>query len=463
MAAERAEYTAVRRTALEILVAAEGARRFVDDLFGERSRAFEARDRRLLQELVYGSVRHQNTLDRIADFHLKTPAAEQRPPLRWALRLGAFQLVYLGRIPAHAALHQTLEALKSLPGVGPKNVGFVNAVLHNVLLDIRSKTQEPPADRDDPTVLPARLGWCRFHRQVLPPYRAGAAAHLAVKHSHPEWLLRRWLARHGEEETRALCEAQNRIPSVTARVTRLAPSRETVLEALRTEGFEVEPARHDGAFIFRRGGDFDRSPTFASGWFQIQDETAMRIGAVLSPPRGARVLDLCSSPGGKALQLLEAVGAEGRLVAADRSEEKLEPVRRTLARAGSNFTARVVPEEPAAIDLGETFTHILVDAPCSNTGVLARRPEARWRLRPEDLGILPALQLALLEAALRHLEPGGRLLYATCSIEPEENEDTAARLVAAHPELVELETRLFLPHRTSGDGGFFSLLRRAVQ
>jgi 16S rRNA (cytosine967-C5)-methyltransferase len=189
----------------------------------------------------------------------------------------------------------------------------------------------------------------------------------------------------------------------------------------------------------------------------------MRTGAALRPPARARVLDLCSAPGGKAVQLLEAVGEEGRLVAADRGEQKLALLRQNLERFGDNFDLVNLPENPEEIDLGERFSHVLVDAPCSNTGVLARRPDARWRLRQRDLEQLGDLQGRLLEAAVRHLAPGGRLLYATCSLEPEENEARTARLTRAHPGLKELESRLFLPHRSEGDGGFYSLLERVME
>jgi 16S rRNA (cytosine967-C5)-methyltransferase len=454
--------TRIRRLALEILLTAEGSRRFVDEVFAERLGELGVLDRRLLQEIVYGSVRHRNSLDHLLDFHLRKPTATQRPAARWALRTGAFQVVYLSRVPAHAALNQTLEALKRMPGIRSRDVGFVNAVLHSVLGDIRAKDLEPPVDRDDTAVLPVREGYCRFHRPFLPARGAGLARHLSLKHSHPEWLIERWLARLGEEEVRALCEAQNRIPVVTARVTARAPGRGELIALLGTEGFEVEAGRLENAIRFRRGGDFEKSSAFARGWLQIQDETAIRIGGALRPPSGASVLDLCAAPGGKAMQLMDAVGPEGRVVAADRSAERVALLEQNLARAGAWFRAVIVPEDPAALDLGETFTHVLVDAPCSNTGVLARRPEARWRLRPEDLRSLHALQSALLEAALRHLEPGGRVLYSTCSIEPEENEDVAGAACAAHPELTELETQLFLPHRTGSDGGFYSLLRRGL-
>lgn len=450
--------SAVRRVALEILVESDTSGSFVDELLSRRIGELEGRDRHLLQEITYGSVRHRNTLDHIVGFHLSVSQADQKPAVRCALRVGAYQLIYLGRVPPHAAVNHTLEGLKALPGIKAREVGFVNAVLHKVSSEVRRKSRDEPVDRDDPTVLPIRLGYCHLSRPVLPLYRLDTALHLSLKHSQPKWLVARWLERHGEEETRQLLQMQNRIPPVTARVTRLAPSREVLIEALAGEGRKAAPGRLEDSIVFVETGDLERSETLARGWFQVQDETAIQIGAALAPPEGVRVLDLCAAPGGKALQLLESVGPGGHVVAADRSEEKLALVRANLSRRGSNFTAVIVPEDPAQIDLGESFTHVLVDAPCSNTGVLARRTDARWRIRKQDLETLAEIQGKLLEAALRHLAPGGRLVYSTCSIEPEENEEVVAKAFMNHPDLVERDTKLFLPHRTPGDGGYFSHL-----
>ena len=160
------------------------------------------------------------------------------------------------------------------------------------------------------------------------------------------------------------------------------------------------------------------------------------------------------------MQLFERVKDGGHLLALDRSAERLVFVQETLARVGTAFTTQVAPEDPRQLDLGEQYSHILVDAPCSNTGVLARRPEARWRIRRNDLDSLSELQLQRLEAAYRPLRPGGRVLYSTCSIESEENEAIGARLCNAHPDLTEVKTKLFLPHRTPGDGGYYSRLLR---
>lgn len=461
MSDEERQPVNVRRAALETLVESVSASRFIDDVLADRIVDFGERDRRLLQEICYGSVRHRNTLDHLLRMYLKLAVASQRPPIGWALRIGAYQLVYLGRIPAHAAVNQTLEGLKSIDAVRKKDVGFVNAVLHKLVGDIVRKQPEPPEEGDDPNVLPIRKGFCHFSRPVLPLVRLDPVEHFCVKYSHPRWLVGRWLKRFGEEETRAFLDANNATPVPTARVTRRAPSPEALAEKLAEEGFEIEAGPIEGTLRILHG-EVGRSAAFADGWFQMQDTTATRIGAVLDPPPVARVLDLCSAPGGKAAQLLEKLDDGGQLVATDRNESKLERLRENLDRVGGDFRVVVTPEDPAQIDLGERFTHILVDAPCSNTGVLARRPDARWRIQREDLNSLTALQAGLLEAALRHLEPGGRLVYATCSVEPAENEERVAQLMSDHPDLTEIETKLFLPHRADGDGGFYSLLRKGL-
>lgn len=456
-----------RQAAIEILLTAEVEQRFVDEVLAaylESDRGVPLdRDRRLLQELVYGAVRHQNTLDRLLSGSMKWPMSSQRKEPRWALRLGAFQMVYLSRIPAHAALDQTLEALKALPRVPAKTVGFVNAVLRSLLRGIREKTEAPPVNPRDPSVLPVRQGFCCFRHDVLPDHRRDPIAHLAIKHSQPGWLLARWFDRFGEEETEPLCEAHNRVPQLAVRTTGKAPSRDAVSARLGEEGWGVANGTLPDSLILQRVSRLGQSPTLADGWFQVQDETAQRIGAALKPPAGARVLDLCAAPGGKTAQLVEGVGGNGSVVATDRTDEKLTRVRQTLERVAQPDAADVyrlvrVPEDPSAIQLGEEFTHVLVDPPCSNTGVLARRPEARWRIAAPDLESLAKLGDGLLEAGLRHLAPGGRLVFATCSIEPEENEAVVAASVAKHPELEELETHLFLPHRTGSDGGYYSLL-----
>ncbi|MCH2375119.1 MAG: hypothetical protein MK538_13100 [Planctomycetes bacterium] len=449
-----------RRRALEVLARVERENRFVDEVLVDEIGTLQTRDRALLQEITFGVLRHRITLDALISFYLKFPMDQQDARLRHALRLGAYQLIYLSKIPPHAAVHRTIEALKVGGGADRRAVGFVNAVLKKLSADVHRKDAQPSEDRDDPTVLPIRDGYCHLRRPLLPLIRLDRAGHLALKYSHPKWLVSRWIERFGEEETRLLCEANNQTPVLTARVTFRAPSREEVIDSLRGEGFHAESGELENSIYVGRGGELSSCRALTEHWIQIQDETSIRIGDFLSPPANARVADFCAAPGGKAAQLLERVRDGGHVVALDRSDEKLALVVENLSWMGAAYTTHKVPSAPEELDLGEKFSHILVDAPCSNTGVLARRPEARWRLTSADIESLAELQLRLLEAAYRHLKPGGRMVFGTCSIESSENETVVSRICARHSDLTELKTELFLPHRTSGDGGFYSLLLR---
>jgi 16S rRNA (cytosine967-C5)-methyltransferase len=457
--------TAARRLALECILQSDGGRRqFIDEVLEERLAGEEIppRDRHLLQEIAYGSVRHRNTLDHLLDVYLPMPMKRQRPAVRWALRLAAYQGVYLTRIPPHAAIDRTIEALKAIPGSTARDAGFLNAVLRKLAGDVNRKSTQPPLETFDPTVIPIRSGFCHFRRPVMPLHSIDPVPHLALRHSHPAWLVERWRTRLGEEEAIAILAAGNSTPPITARITALAPSAEAAIESLRSEAVEVESIPGTASVVLSHMGNPRDIDALRRGWIQIQDPTATAIGEALRPPAGARVLDLCAAPGGKAVQILERLGPGGSLLACDVDEEKLARVSENLARTGGTFEARKVPHEPEAIDLGERFSHILLDAPCSNTGVLARRPEARWRIHRDDIVKLSELQRKLLAAAHRHLAPGGRLLYATCSIEPEENEVAADRAVTELPGLAKVEERLFLPRHGPGDGGYYALLERTA-
>ncbi len=465
--APKREGTLARRIALEVILESDGGKRaFIDELLDRHPACagLPERDRHLLQEIAFGAVRHRNTLDHLLDGFVRFAMKRQRPSVRWALRLAAYQLVYLNRIPAHAAISRTLEALKGFPDVARREIGFANAVLRRLDGDILEKSDRPLLDANDPTALPAREGFCRFKRPVLPIYNLDPAGHLSLKHSHPRWMVERWIERFPADEIVGLLEANSRVPPVTAHLTARAPGRAEVVASLAAQGVDADFGLA-GALVLKRTGDPRKLDALRQGWIRIQDSTAAAIGEALAPPEGARILDLCAAPGVKSLQIVERIGASGRLLACDADPERLARLRENLERAGGAagaIEARLVPSDPAAIDLGETFTHVLVDAPCSNSGVLARRPEARWRIRPEDLARLAERQRALLAAGVRHLEPGGTLVYSTCSIEPEENERVVEWAVERLSGLQKVSERLFLPHRDGGDGGYCAVLQARV-
>jgi len=445
---------ATRRIAAGILFEVGQGRVFADELLPTRVKALEERDRRFVHEIVLGTIRHRNTLDRILRAQV---AGRTDPRVRWILRSAVYQIVYLSKVPEHAVVDASVELAKEVSGAAG---GFANAVLRAVARSIVAKV--PDATPEDRNAIPVREGYCRFREPLLPSRRHQLPTFLALRHSHPEWLIHRWLPRFDPWGTEALCIANNRTPEIHLRVTIRAPSGEDVARALEADGFRCE--RTERGLTVAGGGDIGAAEAFRRGWVTVQDRNAIRIGAFLQPPPGASVLDLCAAPGGKALQLAEAVGPAGRVVACDTAEAKLGRIRENAARIDLPWIeTRLVPEAPAAIDLGERFEWILVDAPCSNTGVLARRPEARWRLSPGDLPALAALQRGLLAAALRHLAPGGTLVYATCSIEPEENQGLLRDVLAEERDLRRLEVLSFLQHRDAGDGGFAMKVLRAAQ
>ncbi len=417
-----------RAIALEVLLRVEREAAFAADLLHARlSGAVRREDAALATELVYGVLRWQRLLDVLLSRHLPHPPDALDVPVRLALRLGAYQLRFLSRIPAHAAVNESVEWTKR---AGVRSAAaLVNAVLRRIAEE---------ADRPAETLLPAKLS---------------GNERLAVLHSHPNWLVQRWLAAFGQARTSALLQANNTAAPLACAV--LPPNDpETIAQALRQEGLEVAPSRWLHRALLLRGGNPTQTLPFRTGQISLQDEASQMVPLLLEVEPGARVLDLCAAPGGKTVTLARAAGAEAFLVAADRYEHRLHVLRQQLVRTNTSGVALVLLDATAPLPWRPCFSRILLDAPCSGTGTLARNPEIRWRLRPQDLEELHARQVALLRNALATLAPGGRLVYSTCSLEPEENEQVIAEVLAElpHARLVEPArmTAALAPHLRPG-------------
>jgi 16S rRNA (cytosine967-C5)-methyltransferase len=451
----------VRSLALNILRTARQRRAFVDDVLDElRPPEAPDADRRLLTQLVLGTARHRLTLDRLLGRFTKAPMRAMPEDLADVLRLGAFQLVFLEKIPPYAAIHEAVECAKGLRK-GARAASAANAILR--ALDRAILRDRSAADRLPPTRrLPAGPGRIvGFAVDVLPD-PADAAEHLAVAHAHPKWLVARWLARHGDDGARALCEAGNAAPPFTVRVNLRRISREALAERLRAEGVGAVAGRLPEALRLERPGAVRLLPSFQEGLFQPQDETAMAPARALAPRPGERVLDVCAGPGGKTAHLAE-LSDGGTVTAVEIDAARSRLVAQGAWRLGADGV-RIVTADGARLPFRADahFPAALVDAPCSNTGVLGRRADARWRIRPRDLETLPRLQRALLAGAAAHVAPGGRLVYATCSIEPEENRDVVRRFLEVHSGWrldAEEET---LPG-DGASGGYWARLRRGEE
>ena len=267
----------------------------------------------------------------------------------------------------------------------------------------------------------------RSHRAVTGD--AALAERLGILHSHPTWLIERWLARFGEAKTVALLEANNRAPEVTGAIQNPA-EREDVVRALQRDAVRIETGRWLRDAFRASGGSLSHTAAYREGRISIQDEASQMVPLLLGVHSGDSVLDLCAAPGGKTAILVRAAGPHARVVAADRHAHRLAAIRANCARLGLSDVAIVELDGTQSLPFQRRFARILVDAPCSGTGTLGRNPEIRWTLQQKDLSEFHERQVALLRSGLAQLEPGGRLVYSTCSLEAEENEDVIAAALA---------------------------------
>jgi 16S rRNA (cytosine967-C5)-methyltransferase len=423
------------------------------------------RDRRFLTELVFGVLRHERTLDCIVAAHSDTKFDEIGPRAKEALRLGTYQLLYLDGVPPFAAIHETVAIVRDA-----RARPFVNGVLRG----IDRRVRRVPLERDRGGASPQKrlqIGErkvCFFSEEVFADPERDLATHLAQLHSHPTELVARWLARHGEAKTKEMLAKSDEPPPLFVRANRLKATREQLIERLRAEEIAcVEGGLGSSVRVLAPPHELVATRAFTDGLCTVQDETSMRVAPALHAKPTHLILDLCAAPGGKATHLAELTDDKATILAVDKSEERLEKLRESIARLGLKSIACMVADATAEDSVKAVapapFDRVLVDAPCSNTGVLARRPEAKSRFDASHLAELVALQKAILAQAYTRLFPGGLLAYSTCSLESEENEEQARAFVAAHPDLELIEESLTLPAAGSGDGGYYAVVKRKAQ
>jgi 16S rRNA (cytosine967-C5)-methyltransferase len=441
-----------RTLALQVLLDCRNGDAFVQEVLDARltRSPLSSADRRLATHLAYGVLRRRGSLDALLLPHITRQPHNVEPWLWDALYLGAYQLAFLSHVPAHAALHETVEL--AVQWGRPEAKGFLNGVLRSLLrLLTDARTESPAAD-----ALPLENGiYRRLTRPVLPDPHTKPVEYLSA-FSLPRWLARRWAERYPWEECVRLGFWFAGPAPLWLRVNRLRTDRDALLATLRQAGIAAEPGDHPQAVRLEESASVRDLPGYADGWFTVQDQSAMGVASALDPRPGWRVLDLCAAPGGKTTHLAELMGNDGQIVACDVDDERLKTVSELCGRLGIGIveTRRLHPGANEAPPAGP-FDAVLVDAPCSNTGVLGRRPEVRWRLKPGDFAHLVRLQTKLLLWAGKRVRPGGVVVYSTCSIDPEENRGVVR---TALPGL-ELEAeREQVPGRPA-DGGYWARLR----
>ena len=426
---------AARRAALAVLTRVRQGTPF-EQALGDALHGLDEADKRLAHELAAGVFRRQRDLDARLVPLVVHGWGSVAPGLRDLLRLGAYQLTALDRVPPHAAVSTAVDLAKAQ--FSEKEARFVNAILRNL-----GGRSAPPAAAADP------------------------ALHLASLHSHPDWLVKRWVQRYGVEETEKLLEWNNTVPSLVVQPARMELAE--LQQRFYHSGVPSRLAPYGAGLVLQQQRPVDL-PGFAEGAFMVQDPAQQLVSRFVDPPAGAVIYDACAAPGGKTMAL-SRTGA--RIIAGELKLERTQRLRSNLERAGSGPVHLVVAS--AAHPPVRSADLVLLDAPCLGSGTFARHPDARWRVTRDALKRISAQQAELLDAAVASVRPGGWLVYATCSLEPEENEEQVRAFLSRHPDMsrdpgtavpAELLTPdgdlLLLPQRHAMDGAYAARLRKAA-
>jgi 16S rRNA (cytosine967-C5)-methyltransferase len=393
-----------RVAAYETILAVAGGRADLPTALARtRARLTDERDRALAGEIATGTLRWQAAFDHVIEAFAGRPCARLDPEVLAILRISIFQLLHLDRVPAAAVVNDAVE----LAGKAGKRSasGFVNALLRRVSRE----------------------------RAALPLPSAPPLDVLSIALSHPRWLAARWLERHGFPAAEAWARFDNSPAPLTLRVNTLRTSRQALADDLHRAGVATEPARFATHGLVVTAGNPLLTPLAHSGAFFVQDETSQLVGEIVAAAPGERILDACASPGGKTTQMAAAMGDTGTIVAADVRGRRVALLARTIAESGASRVRIVQANARAGPPFGDVFDAVLVDAPCSGLGTIRRDPDVRWRRAEGDLPALADAQSQMLDQLSTAVRPGGRLVYSTCSSEPEENEAIVAGFLSAHP------------------------------
>lgn len=442
---KRASVAPARRCAYAVLRRCFEQGAYADRALQAEARDLDARDRSLAMRLAYGTVQRRATLDHMIASLAGRPVEQLDPPLSAALRLGLYELIYTGGAPDRAVVSDAVELAK---GSARGGHGLVNAVLRR-------------AAREGTDTLLAAL-------------REDTPEHAAVMHSHPEWIARLWWEQLGAEDARALLAADNEPGEIALRVNTLQASPEELASELGA------PTHRDPdlpeALVLDGPFDLHGSPQWARGAIIAQSRAAMLVARALDPQAGERVLDLCAAPGGKSTHLAALMGGEGEVLAVERNRARAKELQETGRRLHAHSVRVEVSDATRTRPQGELFDRVLVDPPCSGLGTLQARADLRWRVTPERVSEMVAIQAQILHTGARALRPGGVLVYSTCTISPAENERQVERflednsdftlddLAPEHPRYAHPRSPGFLltlPHRDSTAGFFIARMRRS--
>jgi 16S rRNA (cytosine967-C5)-methyltransferase len=382
--------------------------RLLTDSF-KRYRYFNSLDRSFLTELTYGVIRWRERLDWVIRHFSKIPIEKIELETLNILRLGLYQILFLSRTPFSAAVNESVELAKRIRGKG--GAGFVNAVLRSA---IRQKDEIRYPDICEDSVL-----------------------HLSVVQSHPLWLVQRWVREMGVEETLKICMFNNQISPLTLRTNTLKMNRKDLLEKLKEEELSPIPTAYsEEGIVLPHPPPTSELPFLRKGLAIIQDEASQLVTSILDPKLGERILDACAAPGGKATHMAQKMENQGEIYALDLNKRKLDLIEGLCERLGIKIVKTIQGDASKILPVpqGMKFDRILADVPCSGFGTLRRNPDLKWRRGEVDIKRMNKLQFSILGNLSMYLKEGGVLIYSTCTVFREENEDVVEKFLEANPE-----------------------------
>jgi 16S rRNA (cytosine967-C5)-methyltransferase len=429
-----------RRIALDVLVELEGKYlplQLVMERKFERQQGLKQVDYAFITEVVYGTLRWRGRIDWIIGLVSRVKPERLERFILNLLRLGLYQILFMDKVPVSAAVNESVEMVKA--SGREEAAGFVNAVLRRIS-DQRLDMEVP--DAKDPSSI-------------------------AVSHSHPLWLVEKWAQELGIDETIELCKANNRIPPLSLRTNTMRTSRAKLLAEIRKEVPQAIPSPFspEGVLI-DPPVPLSRIPHFREGWFQVQDESSQLVGHIIDPKPGERLLDACAAPGGKTTHLAQLMGNRGRIYAADISTDRLSLLKENCHRLGVTIVTALRNDltKPVVFGIKGGVDRILVDPPCSGLGTLWRNPDIKWKRKGEETSTFRGIQRAILHHVAPCMKKGGSLVYGTCTLTREENEEVVAEFIAEHRGFEVEDLNRILPQGlkplVGGDGFFRSLTHR---
>jgi 16S rRNA (cytosine967-C5)-methyltransferase len=448
-----------RSIAAEALSEAEAHRQFAGEVL---ERYPQLTERQRATDLVFGVMRNRSVIDLVIEKISACPAGRIQNKVLNILRVAVYEIIYCPQTPDYAIVDAAVDYAKKIAKA--KQAGFVNAVLRQIIRHILSR-QRPLEKAPSPRTLPQSPDTgCEFDIEILPAPDKSPQEYLGCAFSLPGWLVKSWLDEFGRENTGQICFASNRRPSVYLRPNPLKTTAESLVEKLKAEGVECEVAAESQMIKLASPGAITALPGFDEGEFTVQDLSAAQAVRLLNPQPGWTILDLCAAPGTKTTQLAEMTAGKAKIVATDIDNQRLNMVRENVSRLGlaDCVTVAGYSEVNDCVQRLGGFDCVLIDAPCSNTGVLARRPEVRHRITKKAVEELTAVQARLLSNAAEMLKPQGVLCYSTCSIQPEENGLLIREFIGVNPGFKLKTEKLTLPsaHPFDRDGAYAVVIAR---